>query len=137
MKVENIRIAVSPLTDTVYAGKLSKDKTYWLDKKDVTDDFLGAVIDRWKNTFQTITTPDGKRYRIEVKLIVAEQPKTKPKDIDDVIDKIFDCIDFDELIIWANALGVDHDEEFWLDDMWPDAEAELNVKVSEALLKAF
>jgi hypothetical protein len=60
----------------------------------------------------------------------------KITDIDGAIDQLLDFIDFDTLIIWADALEVEHDEESWLDDMWPDAQAEIEREVGEALLKA-
>jgi hypothetical protein len=60
----------------------------------------------------------------------------KNKTIDDAIDQLIELIDFDTLIIWADALEVSHDELHWLDDMWPDAQAELEREVGEALLKA-
>lgn len=66
MKTEHIRLGKGSLTDNIYAGQLSKDKKRWLSKKDVTSDFLKAVIERWRNTFQVITAPNGVKYRIDV-----------------------------------------------------------------------
>lgn len=41
------RIAASPLTGTVYAGRINKAGDGWVGKKaDVTSDFLRAVIDK-------------------------------------------------------------------------------------------
>ena len=40
---------------------------------------------------------------------------------------------FDELIMEADMLGVDHDEEHWLDDEWPDKEDALRVDVISAV----
>lgn len=40
-------IAVSPLTGTVYSGKVSQKTDMWVGKKtDVTSDFLRCVIDK-------------------------------------------------------------------------------------------
>ncbi len=62
MKTKDIRLAVSPLTDHVYAGKIAKDGVAWQEKKDVTNDFLAAVVARWKNCEQTISGSDGSKY---------------------------------------------------------------------------
>jgi len=69
MSIENIRIAKSALTDTIYAGYTDKSGITWKTKKDVTDDFLAAVIDRFSGFSETITCSDGKTYEIQVKEI--------------------------------------------------------------------
>ena len=53
--------------------------------------------------------------------------------MDDLIEQFVTDLEFDVLIIWADILGVEHDENFWLDDMWPDCEAELRTKVGDAM----
>jgi len=58
------------------------------------------------------------------------------KTIEDVIDQLFENMDFDNLIIWADTLEVEHNEKLWLDDMWPDHETDLRVKVAETFLDA-
>ena len=65
-KINNIRIAKSALTDNIYAGYINKDGISWRKKVDVTNDFLKAVIERWEESYQTITTPDGTKYKISV-----------------------------------------------------------------------
>ncbi len=67
MKVENIRVCHSALSDRVYAGKLNKKGDQWLSKKDVTNDFINCVLNRWVGFEQTITAPDGTEYEIRVK----------------------------------------------------------------------
>ena len=57
------------------------------------------------------------------------------KNIEDCIDDVFSAIDFDDLVIWANALNVEVDYPP-VGDLWPDWEAELSVEVGAALLKA-
>lgn len=43
-KKQNIHVAQSPLTNTIYAGGISKDRTTWLhNKTDVTTEALVAV----------------------------------------------------------------------------------------------
>lgn len=56
-------------------------------------------------------------------------------DIDDLIDQFVGDLKFEVLIIWADILNVEHDEDMWLDDMWPDAEEELRTEVAEAMCK--
>ena len=55
--------------------------------------------------------------------------------IDDLIDQFVSDLEFDVLIIWADVLDVEHDENMWLDDMWTDAENELRVQVGDAMRK--
>ncbi len=66
-KIDSIRIAKSALTDNIYAGYINKDGISWKEKVNVTNDFLKAVIERWEGNYQTITTPDGIKYKISVK----------------------------------------------------------------------
>lgn len=66
MNLNNIRIVKSAIDDTIYAGYISKDGTTWKQKKDVTSDFLAAVIARWNGYEEIITSSDGKQYFIRV-----------------------------------------------------------------------
>lgn len=61
--------------------------------------------------------------------------ETKKMDMDDLIDQFVGDLEFDVLVIWADILGVEHDENMWLDDMWPDSESELRVEVGDAMRK--
>lgn len=56
-------------------------------------------------------------------------------DIDDLIDQFIEDLDFEVLIIWADILGVEHEEDMWLDDMWTDCESELRAEVGDAMRK--
>ena len=48
MSKREIRLGVSPLTETVYAGTLLKDgKTWGASKQDVTSDFIKCVLDKF------------------------------------------------------------------------------------------
>ena len=67
MKLDKLRLAKSALTDKVFIGELNKDGESWAIKRDITNDFLGAVIDRWGGFQETIKTSDGKIYKITVK----------------------------------------------------------------------
>ncbi len=53
--------------------------------------------------------------------------------IEDSIDQFLDSLSFDTLIVWADILGVEHDEDCWLDDEWPDKASELQTEVAEAM----
>ena len=65
--IDDIRISKSNMTDNIYAGKISSDGTRFIGKKrDVTSDFLKAVIDRWEGHKEQIVTPDGKKYWVSV-----------------------------------------------------------------------
>lgn len=55
--------------------------------------------------------------------------------IDDLIDNFVEELDFDILIAWADILKVRHDEDVWLDDVWPDKEDQLRVEVGDAMAK--
>ena len=73
MKIEldDIRLAHSPLTDTIFAGVLDMRKSTnitWRCKTDVTNDFITAVIARWENQTQTISLEDN-QWEITVKKI--------------------------------------------------------------------
>ncbi len=53
--------------------------------------------------------------------------------LDDLIVQLVEDLELGSLIGWADIFGVEHDEEQWLDDEWPDREDELRVAVAEAM----
>jgi len=55
--------------------------------------------------------------------------------IEDLINQFTEDLDFDVLIVWADILGVDHDEKTWLGDMWVEREVDLRNEVAEAMAK--
>lgn len=65
--MKNLRLAKSAITDNVFAGYVNKDGATWNRKKDVTNDFLKAVIDRWDGFEEDIITPTGKKYTVSVR----------------------------------------------------------------------
>ena len=67
MKLDKLRLAKSALTDKVFIGELNKDGESWAIKRDITNDFLAAIIDRWAGFQEIIKTSDGKIYKITVK----------------------------------------------------------------------
>jgi len=69
MKAEQITIGVSPMTKTVFAGRLNKGKNMWLEKADVTDMFFACVIEKFVGTIETVEYENGDVYEITVKKI--------------------------------------------------------------------
>jgi len=69
MSLDNIRLGHSKLTDNIFAGYLAKDGKTWSKKKDITNDFIGAVIDRFAGYKETISVSDGRKFEITVKEI--------------------------------------------------------------------
>ncbi len=53
----------------------------------------------------------------------------------DLIEQFVEDLSFDALVVWADILGVEHDEKQWLDDDWPMKDNELRVCVAEAMDK--
>jgi len=74
MKVdlERINLGHSPLTDKIFAGTSIKPGV-WRNKVDVTNDFIGCVIARWKDSKEHIKCSDGKVYEITVKEITKKK----------------------------------------------------------------
>ncbi len=73
MKLEDIKLGVSPLTDRVYMGTVSKkDPTLWNQKRDAVSDLCQAVL-TWipPGTVREIRGRDGARYEIEVRKLPA------------------------------------------------------------------
>jgi hypothetical protein len=68
MKTEVIRLGHSPLTDNVYAGRLNKKESQWLEKKDVTNDFLTCVLGRWENKVEVLSQGES-QWEITVRKI--------------------------------------------------------------------
>lgn len=60
MAYENLKLGVSPLTDTVFAGRLNKKGNMWQQKVDVTEQFLGCVIQYFKPGTENTISADGK-----------------------------------------------------------------------------
>jgi hypothetical protein len=65
--MSDLRLAISPITDKVYAGKIKKDGTFYQSNKtDVTNDFIGVVIARW-NGYREVITDGSKQYEVIVR----------------------------------------------------------------------
>jgi len=71
MKLEDIHIASSPLTDRLYLGTLSKkDPGLWTSKVDCTSAFIGALM-HWTppGIVRLVTDNHGNQFEIEVRKI--------------------------------------------------------------------
>lgn len=76
-KLEDIHIGVSPLTERVYVGTLSKrEPGVWAQKHDCTGLFLGALMN-WcpPGTTRIITDNHGGKYEVEVRKVAPEGGK--------------------------------------------------------------
>jgi len=64
MAYEKLRMGVSPLTKTVYVGRVTKDEKMWIDKKDMTEEFLKCCAEYFEAGTENTLTVDGKPYLI-------------------------------------------------------------------------
>mgnify|MGYP000952643017 CR=1 FL=1 len=60
---DNLVLAKGSLTDNIYIGTLNKAKDHWIHKRDITNDFLNAAIERW-NGYEEIIGCGNKKYKI-------------------------------------------------------------------------
>ena len=75
MKLSDIRIGVSPLTDRIYLGTVSKrDPGTWNQKADCTSQFIAAVMD-WApvGSIRMVRDSHGNQYEIEVRMVNREK----------------------------------------------------------------
>lgn len=75
MKLEELHIGASPLTDRVYLGSIGKtgDRT-WAKKVDFTGKFIGALMSWCRpGSIRTVTDNHGNRYEVEVRAIAEVQ----------------------------------------------------------------
>lgn len=75
MTLTDIKLGISPITDTVMLGTLD-DANTWRDKRDCTSDFCGALL-TWvpPGTVREIRSSAGRHYEIEVREIEARCDK--------------------------------------------------------------
>lgn len=74
MKLEDLHIGVSPLTDRLYLGTVSKkDRSTWASKVDCTSTFIGALMD-WAppGTARMVTDSHGNRFEVEVRKLPSD-----------------------------------------------------------------
>ena len=75
MKLEDLHIGVSPLTDTIYLGAVSKRAPdTWTSKVDRTNEFIGVLM-AWTppGSVRLVNDNHGNRYEIEVRKLPNEQ----------------------------------------------------------------
>ncbi len=73
MAYEKLKLGVSPLTNTVFAGRVNKEGNMWIDKVDVTEQFLSCCCDYFeKNTKNTISADGEPVFTITVEEIKKE-----------------------------------------------------------------
>ena len=68
VELEEIRLAVSAISKDVCVGTLNKDKIRFNNKKDVTSDFIKAVIE-WGGGYKQIITDGNDKWEIAIKKI--------------------------------------------------------------------
>lgn len=69
MKLDDLRIGVSPLTDRVYVGTVNKRSPgVWASKSDCTSRLLGALME-WTppGNVREFADSHGNRYEIEIR----------------------------------------------------------------------
>lgn len=69
MNIDDVRLEASGATGKVYAGRITRDGLGWLEKKDVTNDFVHAVITRWNGKPERVARYDGTQFEITVRQI--------------------------------------------------------------------
>ena len=68
MAYENLKLGVSPLTKTIFAGRVSKKGGMWIDKVDITEQFLRCCMEYFEpNTENTIYVNGKPEFIIIVK----------------------------------------------------------------------
>ena len=74
--MSRLRIQCSPITGTIYAGRINKAGDAWAgEKTDVTSDVLGAVIHKiGAGNVITVNVNGKPGYEIEVREIAAAAP---------------------------------------------------------------
>lgn len=60
MAYENLKLGVSPLTKTVFAGRINKRGDMWVQKVDVTEQFLGCCMQYFQEGEVNTISADGK-----------------------------------------------------------------------------
>jgi hypothetical protein len=61
-----LRLGLSAITKTVYAGRLNKKGDCWTTKTDVNDDFMKCVIERFVDDETIVKFEGGAQYEIRV-----------------------------------------------------------------------
>jgi hypothetical protein len=68
---DNLVLGKGSLTDNIYIGTLNKAKTHWIHKKDITNNFLQVVLERF-NGYEEILSDGKKKYKIRCEEVKEE-----------------------------------------------------------------
>ena len=70
MRMENIKLAHSPLTDTIYIYRHGKDPALALDKREAEADVMAVVVDHMMHNApkgsRKVISLNGKAYAVQV-----------------------------------------------------------------------
>lgn len=79
MKVdlEKLHVGLSPLTRKVFVGTIEKVGV-WRNKHDITDEFIGVVIQRWKGVCENFSI-EGEDISYDISVKVIDKSKNKQK----------------------------------------------------------
>jgi hypothetical protein len=69
MKIEDIQIGISPITNTIYAGTITKDSKEWKQKKDITGQFIAVMLAKFPEGEHTITKEGKPVFNLTVKKV--------------------------------------------------------------------
>lgn len=69
VELEKLKLGHSSLTDRIFIGTVVKSGDKWINKVDVTNDFIACVLARWENQKEVIESDKGK-WEISVKKII-------------------------------------------------------------------
>jgi len=81
---KSYKIGVSPITKDVYLGKLNKDESAWLSKKEINQLFFQCVVERFKGDLTELKK--GGESEVLIGCFCYE----KDKDIIDAINKAYE-----------------------------------------------
>lgn len=76
VELEKLHIAVSPLTRSVFVGTI-KRPGLWNNKIDMTNEFIGAVIERWKGVCENLSDPVNENISYDISVKVIDNSKNK------------------------------------------------------------
>lgn len=75
VEVTELRLGLSAITDKAMVGILDKrNPMVWLHKQEIDNDFIHAVITRWKGQKQ-VFTHGGSKFEVSVRDITNEKKK--------------------------------------------------------------
>jgi hypothetical protein len=70
--IDELHIAKGAISDNIYAGFLDTTESHFMKKKDITGEFMKAVVDKFAG-YEEVFTLDGKKYRLKLTEIEGEE----------------------------------------------------------------